>query len=95
MLQQWDLSYYAATLELCSLPEFKEHRSHLSLFYLRQLSYPSRNGRTNLFPQSYAHTNPFLYSFFPQTISVWISLPYSVASSPSVLSFKHQLLSYV
>ena len=60
---------------------------------VRQLSHPRRNGRTNLFCQPYTHSNSFLHSFFPQTISLWNSLPPFIASAPTVNSFKYQLLS--
>lgn len=60
---------------------------------VRQLNYPTRSGRTNnMYLQPFAHTNSFLYSFFPQTISLWNSLPLSVASSPTFNCFKRQLM---
>ena len=62
---------------------------------LRQTTYPTRNSRNNLFVRPPASCNSFHHSFFPHTISLWNSLPSSVAHSPSVFSFKRQLLTYL
>ena len=61
----------------------------------RNLSYPNRQGRTSLFVQPYASSNSFLYSFFPSTISYWNSLPQSIVSSPSLLTFKTLLRTHL
>ena len=62
---------------------------------LRQINYHTRNSRTDLFVRPPAHCNSFHYSFFPHTISLWNSLPFSISNSPSILSFKRQLLSHM
>ena len=43
---------------------------------------------------SYACTDILYHSFLPRTISQWNSLPQSVTSCPSLLSFKHNYWSY-
>ena len=104
----WD-SRYDDNLKLAQLPELKRRREYLNFFklvhgifvfpnnpsVLRQINYHTRNSRTDLFVRPPAHCNSFHYSFFPHTISLWNSLPFSVSSSPSVLSFKRQLLSHM
>ena len=108
--KRWDLTY-AEALEQTALPDLKARRTHLNLCYFyklnggfefpnsplttRQLNYPTRSGRTNLYYQPYAHSNSFLHSFFPQTISLWNSLPFSIASAPTFNCYKRLLLSYV
>ena len=59
---------------------------------LRQINYPTRNSRDDLFVRPPARCNSFHYSFFPHTIALWNSLPSSISHSPSALSFKRQLL---
>ena len=109
--KQWDLNYAEALEQclLPELKARRTYLS-LCYFYklingifefpnspltVRQLNYPTRSGRTNLYYQPYAHSNSFLFSFFPQTISLWNSLPFSIASAPTFNCFKRQLLSYV
>ena len=59
---------------------------------LRSLNYPNRDGRSNLYVQPHASSNAFHHSFFPSTISLWNSLPLSIATAPTFNSFKRQLL---
>ena len=47
------------------------------------------------FVQPFARTNTYHHSFFPSIISLWNSLPKSVVTVPSVMSFKHNLSSYI
>ena len=47
------------------------------------------------FVQPFARTNTYHHSFFPSTISLWNSLPKSVITVPSAMSFKHNLSSYI
>ena len=42
----------------------------------------------NAYLQPFAHTNSFLYSFVPSTISLWNSLPSSITSTPTLAIFK-------
>ena len=51
---------------------------------MRQMHYPTRNGKHNLYSQPYAHTNSFLLSFFSETISLWNSSPLPIASAPTL-----------
>ena len=41
--------------------------------------------------QPFARTNKLLFSFIPNTISVWNSLPLDVVSVPNILLFKKKL----
>ena len=59
---------------------------------LRSLNYPNRDGRSNLYVQPHASSNALHHSFFPSTISLWNSLPFSIATAPTFNSFKRQLL---
>ena len=85
--KRWDLTYAEALEQtaLPDLKARRTHLN-LCYFYklingffefpnspltTRQLNYPTRSGRTNLYYQPYAHSNSFLHSFFPQTISLW------------------------
>ena len=62
---------------------------------LRQLTYSTRSSHASIYVQPFAHSNSFLYSFFPKTISLWNSLPSNVMLSASVSSFKRNLCSYL
>ena len=44
--------------------------------------------------QPFAHTNCFLNSFIPHSVSHWNTLPELVVSAPSLLTFKHSLKQY-
>ena len=59
---------------------------------LRQINYNTRSSHSSIYVQPYAHSNSFLNSFFPKTISLWNSLPPSVMASTSISSFKRNLL---
>lgn len=48
-----------------------------------------------LLQQPFARSNYFLYSFVPNTISDWNSLPSDITSSLSLTSFKSSLLNYL
>ena len=62
---------------------------------LHQLTYSTRSSHASIYVQPFAHSNSFLYSFFPKTISLWNSLPSSVILSTSISSFKRNLCSYL
>ena len=47
--------------------------------YVHELSFCNLNG----------HTSQYLYSYFPDTIKLWNSLPYGVVSCNSLSTFKH------
>ena len=53
-----------------------------------------RNSNTIQFVRPICHTNAYMNSFFPHTISVWNRLPYEIQSSTSIASFKHNVMSY-
>ena len=53
----------------------------------RQLEHDLRNV-THHFMQPFARTTAYQYSFFPNTISDWNSLPASIRSCPSITAFK-------
>jgi hypothetical protein len=111
--KQWDLTYAEALDQtaLPDLKARRTHLN-LCYFYklinglfefpnspltTRQLNYPTRSGKTNLYYQPYTHSNSFLFriSFFPQTISLWNSLPFSIASARTFNCFKYLLLSHI
>ena len=53
-----------------------------------------RNSNTIQFVRPICHTNAYMNSFFPHTISVWNRLPYEIQSSASIASFKYNVMSY-
>ena len=59
---------------------------------LHQINYNTRSSHSSIYVQPYAHSNSFLNSFFPKTISLWTSLSPSVMASTSISSFKRNLL---
>ena len=62
---------------------------------LRQPTYSTRSSHASIYVQPFAHSNSFLYSFFPKTISLWNSLPSNVMASSSISSFKRNLCSHL
>ena len=60
----------------------------------RICNYNTRSSSRNNYIQPYAHSNSYFHSFYPSTLSLWNSLPQSIVSSPSLLSFKHNLKDY-
>ena len=107
-LKQWNLSYpdLLQLSSLSNLAARREHLN-LYYFYkivnglfefpncpltLRCLNYPHRDGRSNLYVQPQASSNAHHCSFFPATISLWNSLPSSIATASTLNSFKSQLL---
>ena len=66
---------------------------HLTLLYLKS---PDRAYTSTPFTlyQPFAHTNCFLNSFIPHSVSHWNTLPELVVSAPSILTFKHSLKQY-
>ena len=107
-LKQWNLSYpdLLQLSSLSNLAAQREHLN-LCYFYkivnglfefpncpltLRSLNYPHRDGRSNLYVQPQASSNAHHCSFFPATISLWNSLPSSIATASTLKSFKSQLL---
>ena len=57
----------------------------------RTLSYSSRTVHKQSLIPIYAHSSQFKYSFFPDVIDHWNSLPERVTSSSSIVSFKYNL----
>ena len=56
--------------------------------------YNTRSSSQKTFVQPYAHSNLYFHSFYPSTLSLWNSLPQFIVTSPSLLSFKHNLRKY-
>ena len=64
-----------------------------NLISTRHCNYYTRSSSHTTYYQPLAHSNLYHNSFFPSTISLWNSLPYTVTSTSSTLSFKRSLLS--
>ena len=62
---------------------------------LRESAYNTRSSSASIYVQPFVHSNSFLYSFFPKTISLWNSLPSNVMLSSSISSFKRNLCSHL
>ena len=77
-------SYYKIVNDLCFFPHglvtFRDTTRH-NLCSSRSLS----------LAQHFARTNRTLFSFIPNTISAWNSLPLDVVSAPDISSFKKRL----
>lgn len=61
----------------------------------RSCNYNTRSNSRSTYIQPYAHSNLYLHSFYPSTLSLWNSLPQSVSNAPTILSFKHNLKNYL
>ena len=109
--KNWDSSYSENLQQsLLPELSFRRKYLSLSYFYnlingrfefpdmpvtLRQPTYSTRSSHASIYVQPFAHSNSFLYSFFPKTISLWNSLPSNVLLSASVSSFKRNLCLYL
>ena len=60
----------------------------------RICSYNTRSNSQKAYNQPYAHSNSYFHSFYPSTLSLWNLLPQSIIISPSILSFKRNLMDY-
>ena len=106
--KQWDLSYNEL-LSNFGLPTLNDRRLYLKLATMFKiihdlLVFPPVfvhcstrvNVNSNTFIQPFAHTNSFLYSFVPHSISLWNSLPNSgLLMLILSLPFKSQLNTYL
>ena len=87
---------------MLDLPSLAQRRLHTRLCYVYKivhglLYFPpdvvvtssalTHNPRSHLLYQPFAHTNSYLHSFIPNSISNWNTLPDYVVSSPSFTSF--------
>ena len=98
-VKQWDLDY-VSLLFICDLPTLAARRKYFNLctMYKILIFFPSnmfsprvtpfQPSSNHLYYQPFCRTNSYLYSFVPNTCSVWNSLPLSVRSSDSISSFK-------
>ncbi|CAC5409914.1 unnamed protein product [Mytilus coruscus] len=59
--------------------------------YLTPMSSRTRSSHTKKFRQYSTKTYGYKYSFFPRTVTVWNSLPATVAEAPSLVSFKREI----
>ena len=91
--QDLDISLYS-TVEMSQSNTSRclEAQPLLSLHTFTSRSRYERFTSVCCLPRYNARTNVFYHSFFPHTIALWNSLPQSVLSSQSVLSFKNNLL---
>ena len=105
--KNWDAGYHEL-LDMLDLPSLAQRRLHTRLCYVYKivhglLYFPpdvvvpssalSHNPRSHLLYQPFAHTNSYLHSFIPNSVSIanWNMLPDYVVSSPSFTSFKYNL----
>ena len=58
-------------------------------------STPSHYPRSYSLHQPFARTDSYLYSFLPNTVSYWNTLPEYVVASPSLSSFKRNLSPFI
>ena len=105
----WDSSYQDL-LELVNLPTLEHRRLETRLCLLYRITHKlcyfddnifthstslSHHARHNLtLSQPFAHTNSYLYSFVPHTISYWNKLNPTLVTCPSLSAFKHHLPQY-
>ena len=109
-LKRWDLNYSTMLedlniptlaarrkqLKLCTLYNYVHG---LSVAPTETLSHrvplvSSRHVHDLTLVRPFAHTNRFMYSFFPNTISLWNNLPSPIVHSNSIGTFKHSLSLY-
>ena len=103
--KNWDAGYHEL-LDRLDLPSLAQRRLHTRLCYVYKivhglLYFPpdvvvpssalSHNPHSHLLYQPFAHTNSYLHSFIPNSVSNWNMLPDYVVSSPSFTSFKYNL----
>ena len=104
--KHWNYEYWKL-LETCAVPSLAEHRTKLKLCQLYNILYGhsyfpqdifvysshyySTRSHHMLLSQPIAHTNSFLYSFVPNSISLWNSLSAEQVSAPSLHTFKRLL----
>ena len=109
-LKRWDSSYDSLlqASEIPELSNRRKHLNLMHFFkavnghitipegiiVARVCSHNTRSSSQATYIQPFAHSNKYYHSFFPSTISLWNSLPLSVVSATSVLSFKHNILNY-
>ena len=101
-------SSYEDLLDTFQLPELSTRRLYLRLSLLFKIVHESyyfppnifipmsstlRYAKPYLYRQPFAHTNSFLYSFVPHTISDWNALPSYVTNTTSPASFKNAFIS--
>ena len=105
----WDSSYQDL-LELVNLPTLEHRRLETRLCLLYRITHKlcyfddnifthstslSHHARHNLtLSQPFAHTNSYLYSFVPHTISYWNKVNPTLVTCPSLSAFKHHLPQY-
>ena len=103
-LKSWD-SEYNELLRVANLPPLHKRRAQLSLCHLykiihNQCYFPPifsawetrmHFNRSFLLTQPFAWSNSYFYSFIPNVISLWNSLPESVVCAPSLSVFKQSL----
>ena len=106
MTKTWDRGY-DELLNMTNLPSLADRGLYLKLCSLYKIVYDlsyfppdvvvvpkvTRSYTSTPFTlyQAFAHTNFFLNSFIPHSVSHWNTLPELVVSAPSLLTFKHSL----
>ena len=98
---------YQQLLETCAIPSLAERRTQLKLCQLYNILYGhcyfpqdvfvcssnqySTRSHHMVLSQPFAYTNSFLYSFVPNSISLWNCLSEEQVSAPSLQAFKKLL----
>jgi len=102
--KSWD-SEYNELLRVANLPPLHKRRAQLSLRHLYKIIYnqcyfppifSARETRTHvnrsfLLAQPFVRSNSYFYSFLPNVISLWNSVPESVVCAPSLSAFKQSV----
>ena len=104
--RQWDLGYEELLSNFC-VPTLQDRRLYHKLCNMYKIvnnliffpfsvfvPHPSSH-RPNTYVQPYAHTNVFLQSYVPSSISRWNSIPVHITSQPSLSTFKSHLTNYL
>jgi hypothetical protein len=104
--RQWDLGY-DELLTNFRVPTLQDRRLYHKLcnmykivnnliFFPPSVFVPHHSShRANTFVQPHAHTNAFLNSYVPNTISTWNSLPTEIIGQRSLCTFKSHLTNYL
>lgn len=83
-------------LKLCTFYNFVHSHSvpPFTINYRSPNDYSIRSHHNLAITQPYAHTNQYLHSFFPSTVSLWNKLSQETVNATSIHSFKNAITSH-